>query len=103
LDAPVTTTLQGLRDRAILCVFLFHGIWRAEGAALTVGSLADRRGVTHFTIHGKGSKIRYLPAHPVAVAAVKEYLEAASHGTEKDGPLFRRFEIAVPKQVSTEL
>lgn len=89
LDAPVVTTLQGLRDRAILSVFLFHGIRRAEGASLKVGSLADRRGVPHFTVYGKGSKIRYLPAHPVAVAAVKEYLEAAGHGPEKDRPLFR--------------
>lgn len=89
LDAPVITTLQGLRDRAILSVFLFHGIRRAEGAALKVSSLADRRGVPHFTIFGKGSKIRYLPAHPVAVAAVKEYLEAAGHATDKSDPLFR--------------
>ncbi len=89
LDAPVVTTLQGLRDRAIISVFLFHGIRRAEGSGLKVGSLADRRGVPHFTIYGKGSKIRYLPAHPVAVAAVKEYLEAAGHAADKTGPMFR--------------
>lgn len=89
LDAPVVTTLQGLRDRAILSVFLFHGIRRAEGATLKVGDLADRRGVPHFTVYGKGSKIRYLPAHPVAVAAVKEYIEAAGHAADKGAPLFR--------------
>jgi integrase/recombinase XerD len=89
LAAPEEGTLQGLRDRAILAVFLFHGPRRAEVAALKVGHLAERRGVPHFEFFGKGGKIRYLPAHPVAVAAVRAYLEAAGHATEKNAPLFR--------------
>ena len=38
-------------------------------AGLRVGDLEDRRGIPHFTFRGKGWKIRYLPAHPIAVAA----------------------------------
>lgn len=89
LDAPKVDAPVGLRDRAILAVFLFHGPRRAEVAGLRVGDLAERRGVPHFEFHGKGGKIRFIPAHPVAVAAVKEYLTAAGHGTDRTGPLFR--------------
>jgi site-specific recombinase XerD len=89
LNAPSPKTLAGLRDRAILAVFLFHGPRRAEVAGLRVGDLADRRGVPHWEFHGKGGKIRYVPAHPIAVAVVKEFLGAAGHGTDKNGPLFR--------------
>ena len=89
LAAPPVVTLTGKRDRAILAVFLFHGPRRAEVAGLNVGHLADRRGIPHLEFHGKGGKIRYLPAHPVAVAAINEYLAAAGHGTVKNGPMFR--------------
>jgi integrase len=58
-------------------------------AGLRVGDLQDRRGVPHWTFRGKGGKIRYLPAHPVAVAAVRDYLAAAGHAGEAERPLFR--------------
>jgi site-specific recombinase XerD len=89
LAAPSEATLTGKRDRAILAVFLFHGPRRAEVAGLRVGDLQDRRGVPHLMFRGKGGKIRYLPAHPVAVAAVRDYLAAAGHGGEAERPLFR--------------
>ena len=89
LAAPDVSSVRGLRDRAMLAVFLFHGPRRAEVAALQVGHLAERRGVPHFEFHGKGGKIRFLPAHPIAVAAVNEYLAATGHGSEKATPLFR--------------
>lgn len=89
LDSPKPDTIAGLRDRAILAVFLFHGPRRAEVAGLRVCDLAERRGVAHFEFHGKGGKIRYIPAHQLAVAAVKEYLTVAGHGSDKTGPLFR--------------
>lgn len=39
LNAPDATTLQGLRDRAILSVLRYHGLRRAELCALMVGDL----------------------------------------------------------------
>ncbi len=89
LAAPSTETIAGLRDRAILATFLFHGPRRAEVAALEVGHLSERRGVPHLRFFGKGGKIRYLPAHPIAAAAIKEYVMAAGHAAEKHSPLFR--------------
>lgn len=89
MAAPPDDSVGGKRDRAILAVFLYHGPRRAEMSSLRVGDLEERRGIPHFLFRGKGGKNRYLPAHPVAVAAVREYLAAAGHEKDKDGPLFR--------------
>jgi integrase len=62
---------------------------RDELAGLTVGSLAERRGVKHFTVLGKGSKTRYVPAHPAALEAINQYLAAAGHAASRSDPLFK--------------
>ena len=89
LNVPDITTIQGLRDRAILSTLLYHGLRRAELCALTVGDLQQRRGVAHVRIHGKGNKIRYVPLHPATAEHIDAYLQAAGHGTDRDGALFR--------------
>jgi integrase len=48
-------------------------------ASLKVGSPRERRGVVHLTVFGKGSKTRYVPLHQ----------QAAGHGEDRNGPLFR--------------
>ena len=45
LQAPDPTTLKGKRDRAILSVFLFHGLRREEVATLKVKDIRELRGV----------------------------------------------------------
>lgn len=90
LVAPDSSTLSGLRDRALLATLLYHGLRRAELCALRLVDLQDRRGVRHLQVHGKGNKIRYIPLHPAAGGAIAAYLDAAGHGTdEKTSPLFR--------------
>lgn len=89
LRAPAADTLQGVRDRAILATFLYHGLRLAELLALRVRDLQPRRGVPHFRVHGKGGKLRYVPIHPGTLALVHDYLEAAGHAADHDGPLFR--------------
>ena len=89
LAAPDTSTLQGLRDRAILATLLYHGLRRAELCALHLGDLQDRRGVRHLRVLGKGSKVRYVPLHPAAAGDIAAYLEAAGHGDDKAAPLFQ--------------
>jgi len=100
LDAPARNTLKGKRDRAILAVFLFHAVRRAELCDLRVNDYGEREGIKHLTVHGKGGKIRFIPAHPRAVRLVEEYLEAAGHRSESDSPLFRSVAANVedPKQ-----
>jgi integrase/recombinase XerD len=82
-------TLRGLRDRALLATLLYHGLRRAELCALRVADIQERRGVRHLQVHGKGSKIRYVPLHPGAADAVAAYLDVAGHGDDKAGALFR--------------
>jgi integrase len=58
LKAPPERT-QGIRDRAILSVLLFHGIRRAELCTRTVRDYQRRQGVMHFRMEGKGEKVRF--------------------------------------------
>ena len=89
LAAPPEDTLKGLRDRAILATYLFHGIRCAELSALTPSSIQNRKGVPHLRILGKRSKIRFVPFHPLAQRLITDYLDLAGHGDELKSPLFR--------------
>jgi len=88
LDAPDPDTLKGKRDRAILAVFLYHGLRCEELCRLKVRDLQDRRGVKHLRVHGKRDKIRFVPAHVAALERIAMYLDAAGHAHELDAPLF---------------
>lgn len=89
LAAPDASTLQGLRDRAILATLLYHGLRRAEVCRIDLVDLQNRRGVRHLQVHGKGGKIRYIPLHPAAAGAIAAYLEADGRSQDKAGALFR--------------
>ncbi len=80
LDAPAADTLKGKRDRAILSVFLHHGLRREELTRLKVKDFAqaDRAG-PRMRVWGKGGKVRYLPIHPTTLELVADYLKAAGH------------------------
>ena len=89
LEAPPADTLKGKRDRAILAVFLFHGLRCEELCRLKVKDIHLRRGVSHLRVHGKGGKLRYVPAHPGTLERINDYLSAAGHIDDQDGALFR--------------
>jgi len=104
LGAPPLETLKGKRDRAILSVLLYHGLRREELTKLRVKDFnQERRGVPHLHVQGKGGKLRYLPAHPNSLRLVAEYLTAAGHGQEADGPLFRRVRLPRAGALATAL
>ena len=78
------------RDRAILSTLLFHGLRREELCKLKVRDFQHvRKGVPHLKIHVKGGKIRYVPLHPGTNAIILGYLDAAGHGADENGALFR--------------
>lgn len=89
LEAPDPSTLKGVRDRAILSMFLFHGLRREEVAKLRVRDLVERRGVRHVQVHGKGGKLRYVPLHPQTAERLAAYLQQAGHGEARESALFR--------------
>src|SRR5882724_1376261 len=89
LAAPPESTLKGQRDRAILATLLYHGLRCEELCTLTVGSIHQREGVRHIRVEGKGDKVRYVPLHVLAQRWIEDYLDAAGHGKDLEGPLFR--------------
>jgi integrase/recombinase XerD len=89
LDHPSEKTIEGLRDRAILSVGLQVGLRRAEIAALKVGDLHQNRGFDSLRIVRKGGRRDALAIHPQAAQRIRGYLEAAKHGEDLEGPMFR--------------
>jgi site-specific recombinase XerD len=89
LAAPQAETLKAKRDRAMLSVFLYHGLRREELSNLKVADIQQRGGVPHLRVFGKGSKIRYIPLHPASAAAINTYLDQAGHRDDTKGALFR--------------
>ena len=89
LNAPPADTLKGKRDRAVLATLLYHGLRREELCKLRVRDVQQREGVLHLRIEGKGDKIRFVPVAAKAARLIQEYLEAAGHGGDLVGPLFR--------------
>lgn len=89
LDAPPGDPVAGLRDRAILSVGLQVGLRRAEIAALRVGDLHINRGFDSLRVTRKGAKRDALAINPQTAQRIRAYLDAAGHGDDLDGPLFR--------------
>jgi integrase/recombinase XerD len=89
LDAPPEDTLKGVRDRAILATLLYHGLRCEELCRLRLRDLHSRQGVMHFRVHGKRSKIRFIPMHVTAQQLIEEYVALAGHGSDPAAPVFR--------------
>lgn len=89
LDAPDTSTLRGLRDRAMLSVAYAAGLRVSELVGLKVGDVDRARGVV--SALGKGGKRRLVPLGEVALAHLESYLEqrSAEPAVPGDGILFR--------------
>lgn len=89
LDAPLATSLLGVRDRAILAVGLQVGFRRAEIASLKVGDFHMNRGFDSLKVVRKGGKKGSLAIHPQVAQRIRDYLDLTGHGSDLDGPLFR--------------
>ncbi len=90
LEAPQDDTIKSRRDRAILSTLLFHALRREELCKLKVRDFRHaRKGVPHLKVSGKGGKTRYLPLHPGTNGLINDYLDAAGHGADDNGALFR--------------
>lgn len=90
LDFRAGESLKDKRDRALLATLLYHGLRREELCKLTVrDAKQQRRGVLHLKIAGKGGKTRFVPLHPAAGRLLADYLDAAGHGEDESGALFR--------------
>jgi site-specific recombinase XerD len=89
LDSIDTSTLIGLRDRALIGVMTY--------AFARVGAVVAMRVEDYFAngkrwwvrLHEKGGKQHEMPAHHKLEAFIDEYLEAAGIGAASKSPLFR--------------
>jgi integrase/recombinase XerD len=76
LSQPDLSTLEGLRDRAILETLYSTGMRRMEVVGLTVFSIRPESG-TVFIAQGKGRKDRVVPIGERALAWVEKYSQEA--------------------------
>lgn len=76
LDAPDATSLQGLRDRALLHVYFYTGCRESEPCTLRVRDFHQDQGywVLDFTI--KGGKHNRVAVHPECQHSLTRYIEA---------------------------
>jgi len=87
LNTPDASTVNGLRDRAILAVLLGCGIRLSEVAALTLGHIQQRDGRWCIVdLVGKHSRIRTSPMPTRTKLANDGWTTAA---VVTDGPVFR--------------
>jgi integrase/recombinase XerD len=89
LDSIDTSTLLGLRDRALIGVMTY--------AFARIGAVVAMRVDDYFAngkrwwvrLHEKGGKRHEMPAHHKLEAFLNEYIKAAGIGDDGKSPLFR--------------
>jgi site-specific recombinase XerD len=87
LETPDTSTVKGLRDRAVLAILLGCGLRREEAAGLQMHHLQQREGRWVIVdLVGKRNKTRSVPMPSWAKAAVDAWAKAASIS---EGTIFR--------------
>lgn len=87
LDAPVSNTPEGIRDRSLLAVLAFTGCRVGEVCRLRVQDYKSSGGHKVLEIRGKGGKERRVPLNPEAFERLDAWLGLAK--LEDSGPLFR--------------
>jgi len=92
LDAPPSSTMRGLRDRALLAVLLYTGGRRSAICHIKVGHLLHEMGVHYVLLHEKGDRRIRAPLHPQASERIQAWMNAAGIAEDdKEAFLFRPF------------
>ena len=89
IDAIDTTSLPGLRDRALigLMVYTFARVGAAVSMRVEDFYVQGRRGWVR--LHEKGGKEHEMPTHHNLDRYLEEYIAAAGITEDRKGPLFR--------------
>ena len=89
LDSADTTSVVGLRDRALigLLVFTFARIGAALG--MTVADIYWQHRRLWVRLHEKGGKEHAMPCHHNLESYLQDYIETAGLAGDREGALFR--------------
>lgn len=91
INAPDTSTVKGLRDRAVLAVLIGCGLRREEMTTLTVAHLQQREGRwVILDLTGKHNRTRTIPMASWVKSIVDEWLEGAGINAGTIFPSIRR-------------
>lgn len=89
LDAIDTSTIVGLRDRALIATLVYSFARVSAAIGMNVEDFFPQGRRMWFRLHEKGGKHHEVPAHHNAEAYVDEYLAAAGIADQPKSPLFR--------------
>lgn len=89
LDTIDTSTVTGLRDRALIGLMVYSFARVSAALAMDVRDYYPQGKRWWLRLHEKGGKHHEMPAHHVLEAYLDEYIRAAGIGEDKRGPLFR--------------
>ena len=96
LDSIDTTTVVGLRDRALIGVMTYAFARIGAVVAMKVEDYYPEGKRWWVRLHEKGGKRHEMPAHHKLEAFIDEYLAAAGIRDDGKGPLFRSARSARP-------
>ncbi len=92
LDSIDTTTLIGLRDRALIGVMVYSFARVGALVKMNVEDYWQNGKRWWLRLHEKGGKHHEVPAHHNAEAYLDAYIQAAGITGDRNSPLFRTFD-----------
>jgi site-specific recombinase XerD len=84
-----TSTLTGLRDRALIAVMIYTFARVGAVLQMNVGDYFSQGRRGWIRLHEKGGKEHEAPCVPKLEVYLDAYIAAAGIGNDRDGPLFR--------------
>ena len=89
LESIDTSTVVGLRDRALIALLIYTFARVSAALHMNVGDYYAQGKRWWVRLHEKGGKQHEMPAHHLLETYIDAYVTAASIGTDKTSPLFR--------------
>jgi len=84
-----TDTVVGLRDRALIALMIYTFARVSAAVNMSVKDVYPKQESLWVRLHEKGGKYHEMPCQHNLKVWLREYIEAAGIGEDKDTPLFR--------------